>query len=310
MAREPGTSTRPWSTRLHGIHGMLTYPVTEVIHPQEHAALTPLMRQYQAAKSGHPNTLLFFRMGDFYELFFEDAKVAARELEITLTARDKEKTVPMCGVPYHAVEGYLARLLRKGYRVAICDQMEDPKLTKKIVRREVTRVLTPGTAIDPGFGAGQNNYLAALHQAESGVGLAFLDLSTADFRATEFPGASSLAQALDEIAKVAPSELIFAAGQAWAQSWEAPPELASVKSSTGMEDWIFTPDYALPLLERQMGAKSLDGFGLTGHLPAAIAAGAIVHYIRSTQNSAPGDSGPEHVDSLRFYERSEHLHLD
>ncbi len=289
---------------------MLTYPVTEVIHPQEHAALTPLMRQYQAAKSGHPNTLLFFRMGDFYELFFEDAKVAARELEITLTARDKEKTVPMCGVPYHAVEGYLARLLRKGYRVAICDQMEDPKLTKKIVRREVTRVLTPGTAIDPGFGAGQNNYLAALHQAESGVGLAFLDLSTADFRATEFPGASSLAQALDEIAKVAPSELIFAAGQAWAQSWEAPPELASVKSSTGMEDWIFTPDYALPLLERQMGAKSLDGFGLTGHLPAAIAAGAIVHYIRSTQNSAPGDSGPEHVDSLRFYERSEHLHLD
>lgn len=289
---------------------MLTYPVTEVIHPQEHATLTPLMRQYQAAKSEHPDALLFFRMGDFYELFFEDAKVAARELEITLTARDKEKTVPMCGVPYHAVEGYLARLLRKGYRVAICDQMEDPKLTRKIVRREVTRVLTPGTAIDPGFSAGQNNYLAALHQGESSVGLAFLDLSTADFRATEFSGASPLAQALDEIAKVAPSELIFAGGQAWAQSWEAPPELASVKTSSGLEDWIFTPDYALPLLERQMGAKSLDGFGLTGHLPAAIAAGAIVHYIRSTQKSAPDDSGPEHVDSLRFYERSEHLHLD
>jgi DNA mismatch repair protein MutS len=289
---------------------MLTYPVTETTQHKEPAAPTPLMRQYQAAKSEHPDALLFFRMGDFYELFFEDAKIAARELEITLTARDREKTQPMCGVPYHAVEGYLTRLLRKGYRIAICDQMEDPKLTKKIVRREVTRVLTPGTAIDPGFSAGQNNYLAALHQLESGVGLAFLDLSTADFRATEFSGPSALAQALDEIAKVAPTELIFAAGQPWAQSWEAPPELASVKTSNGLEDWVFTADYALPLLERQMGAKSLDGYGLTGHLPAAITAGAIVHYIRSTQKSAPGDSGPEHVDSLRFYERSEHLHLD
>ncbi len=289
---------------------MLTYPVTDVTQPKEAAALTPLMRQYQAAKSEHPDALLFFRMGDFYELFYEDAKVAARELEITLTARDREKTQPMCGVPYHAVEGYLTRLLRKGYRIAICDQMEDPRLTQKIVRREVTRVLTPGTAIDPGFSAGQNNYLAALHQLESGVGLAFLDLSTADFRATEFSGPSALAQALDEIAKVAPTELIFAAGQAWAKSWEAPPELAGVKTSNGLEDWVFTAEYALPLLERQMGAKSLDGYGLNGHLPASIAAGAIVHYIRATQKSAPGDSGPEHVDSLRFYERSEHLHLD
>ena len=289
---------------------MLTYPVTEVSRSKQSATLTPLMRQYQAAKNEHPDALLFFRLGDFYELFFDDARTAARELEITLTSRDKDKSVPMCGVPYHAAEGYLSRLLRKGYRIAICEQMEDPKLTKKIVRREVTRVLTPGTAIDLGFSAGQNNYLAALHQADHGVGLAFLDLSTADFRATEFSGPAALAHALDEVAKVAPTELIFAAGQAWAQSWEAPAELSSVKTSNGLEDWIFTSDYALPLLERQMGAQSLDGFGLTGHLPAAIAAGAIVHYIRSTQKSAEGDSGPEHVDSLRFYERSEHLYLD
>ena len=115
------------------------------------------MRQYAAAKRQNPDALLFFRMGDFYELFFEDAQVAARELQITLTARDKERSVPMCGVPYHAADNYLSRLLRKGYRVAICEQMEDPKLTKKIVRREVTRVLTPGTAVDPdaGFGAKQ-----------------------------------------------------------------------------------------------------------------------------------------------------------
>ncbi len=222
------------STLGGAIHGMLTYPVTEVSRSKETAALTPLMRQYQAAKSEHPDALLFFRLGDFYELFFEDAKTAAKELEITLTSRDKDKSVPMCGVPYHAAESYLSRLLRKGYRIAICEQMEDPKQAKKIVRREVTRVLTPGTAIDPGFSSGQNNYLAALHQGENGVGLAFLDLSTADFRATEFSGQDGLAHALDEIAKVAPSELIFAAGQAWAQSWEAPPELTSVKTSSGL----------------------------------------------------------------------------
>ena len=134
-------------------------PTTDVTD----AASTPLMRQYWAAKRQNPDALLFFRMGDFYELFFEDAQVAARELQITLTARDKERSVPMCGVPYHAADNYLSRLLRKGYRVAICEQMEDPKLTKKIVRREVTRVLTPGTAIDPSLASERNNYLAALH---------------------------------------------------------------------------------------------------------------------------------------------------
>ena len=128
------------------------------------------MRQYAAAKRQNPDALLFFRMGDFYELFFEDAQVAARELQITLTARDKERSVPMCGVPYHAADNYLSRLLRKGYRVAICEQMEDPKLTKKIVRREVTRVLTPGTAIDPALASERNNYLAALHLGGPGGG--------------------------------------------------------------------------------------------------------------------------------------------
>ena len=155
------------------------------------------MRQYFAAKSQHPDALLFFRMGDFYELFYEDAKLAARELEITLTARDRERQVPMCGVPYHAVEGYIGRLLQKGYRIAICEQMEDPKLTKKIVRREVTRVLSPGTALDPAQRSERNNYLAAIYNApaqraeDDRVGLALLDLSTGEFRATEFAGKSA-----------------------------------------------------------------------------------------------------------------------
>ena len=128
------------------------------------AELTPFMRQWTAAKRENPDALLFFRMGDFYELFYDDAAVASRELQLTLTARDKERSMPMCGVPYHAVEQYLTRLLRKGYRIAICEQMEDPKLTKKLVRREVTRVLTPGTALDAGIGQEQNNFLAALYE--------------------------------------------------------------------------------------------------------------------------------------------------
>ena len=123
------------------------------------------MRQWTAAKKQNPDALLFFRMGDFYELFYDDAAVASRELQLTLTARDRERSIPMCGVPYHAVEQYLTRLLRKGYRIALCDQMEDPKLTKKIVRREVTRVLSPGTALDAGLGQEQNNFLAALYEA-------------------------------------------------------------------------------------------------------------------------------------------------
>ena len=128
------------------------------------AELTPFMRQWTAAKRENPDALLFFRMGDFYELFYDDAVTVSRELQLTLTARDRERNQPMCGVPYHAVESYLARLLRKGYRIAICDQMEDPKLTKKIVRREVTRVLTPGTALDSALAQEQNNYLAALFE--------------------------------------------------------------------------------------------------------------------------------------------------
>jgi DNA mismatch repair protein MutS len=268
---------------------------------------TPLMRQYLAAKSQHPDTLLFFRLGDFYELFFDDAKTASRELQITLTARDKERSVPMCGVPYHAAENYIARLLRKGFRIAICEQMEDPKLTKKIVRREVTRVLTPGTALDPSLAAEQSNYLAAVHLQGDSAGMAFLDISTGDFRATEFSGSGAVAQCMDELARLAPAELIFpsARGPFGALSDGSRDLLAQIKTRTPLDDWVFSSDFAVPLLERQLGSQSLEGFGLAGHPAAAIAAGAIVHYVRSTQQS-----DASHVDSLRFYRRAEHLYLD
>ena len=173
---------------------------------------TPMLRQYQELKRQHPGTLLFFRLGDFYELFFEDAITGARELEITLTARQKERgqPIPMCGVPHHSVAGHVARLIRKGYRVAICEQTEDPSKAKKLVRREVVRVITPGTAIDPSLvEAKEAVYLAAVCGAGETFGAAFLDLSTGEFRATELSGAEAWARIRADIESYAPRELLF-----------------------------------------------------------------------------------------------------
>ena len=281
--------------------------------------LTPFMRQWSAAKREAPDTLLFFRMGDFYELFYDDAVTASRELELTLTARDRERRIPMCGVPYHAVESYLARLLRKGYRIAICEQMEDPKLAKKIVRREVTRVLTPGTALDMNLGQDQNNFLAAIFEptlqgppeegprrarTENGrpqalVAVALLDVSTGEFRAAEFSSRAARQQALDEILRAQPSEVLWQSG---AEMW---PELGRVPARTRVEDWVWTRDYAVPLVERQLHVRSLEGFGLDTHPAAAIAAGAVLHYVRTTQKNEA-----LHIDSLKFQEHSTALVLD
>ena len=171
---------------------------------QADTQLTPVMRQYFAAKEAHPDCLMFCRIGDFYELFYEDAILVSRELQLTLTARDREeKKQPMCGVPYHAAEIYLQRLLRKGYRIALCEQMEDPKTVKGIVKREVTRVLTPGTASRPGAGRG-GKLLAGLRGAvqRNMRGLAMVDLSTGEFRATEFTGANAWALVTDELGRL------------------------------------------------------------------------------------------------------------
>ena len=291
---------------------------------------TPVMRQYFAAKEAHPDCLMFCRIGDFYELFYDDAIVAARELQLTLTARDREKKQPMCGVPYHAAEQYIQRLLRKGYRVALCDQLEDPKLTKKIVRREVTRVLTPGTVIDASLGAEQSNWLASVaargtgsqaegKAAQAVVGLALMDLSTGEFRATEFTGATAWSQLADELGRARPAELLAAEcielngaatallpslnGEATREEGEAPFD--GVRTKTALEDWVYTAEYALPLLRKQLAVHSLDGMGLTGHDTAAVAAGALVHYLQKTMQG-----GLEHIDAIRFYSRDECLSLD
>src|SRR5690348_9839667 len=205
---------------------------------------TPLMRQYAAIKKQHPNALLLFRLGDFYELFFDDAVVAARELEITLTSRNKEKgvPVPMCGVPYHAAENYIARLIQKGFKVAVCDQMEDPRLAKTLVRREVTRVLTPGTAALPAD-AQVARYLAAVARGEDALGLAVLDLSTGEFHATEFVGPAAAARCREEIDQWQPKEILFASEAPlldFAASAAPPPPspFPSGVALTPLEDWI------------------------------------------------------------------------
>src|SRR6266852_5191808 len=152
---------------------------------------TPMVRQYRELKAHHPGTLLFFRLGDFYELFFEDAIVGARELQITLTARHKESgdPIPMCGVPHHSAANYIAKLVRKGYRVAICEQTEDASKTKKLVRREVVRVVTPGTPIDPQLLEPRESvFLASVCAQGEVVGAAFRDISTGEFRATQASG--------------------------------------------------------------------------------------------------------------------------
>ncbi len=270
---------------------------------------TPLMRQYAAIKREHPQALLFFRLGDFYELFFDDAVTAARELEITLTARNKEKgaAIPMCGVPYHAAENYIARLIRKGFRVAICDQMEDPRFAKKLVRREVTRVVTPGTAADSSLASDENNYLAAVARRQSVIGFAVLDLSTGDFRATEFEGDSAERRLLEEMQQFRPRELLYASSL---PLFDRQPDDAARSeffpvASTPLDDWVFSPDYAVPLVENQFGVLSLEGFGLAGRTAASSAAGAILHYLRETQRGSLA-----HLDRIGYYQRHQCLILD
>ncbi|HUI43480.1 MAG TPA: DNA mismatch repair protein MutS [Terriglobia bacterium] len=301
---------------------------------------TPLMSQYSAIKARHPNALLLFRLGDFYELFFEDAVLAARELQITLTSRNKEKgePIPMCGVPYHAAEGYIARLIRKGYRVAICDQMEDARVAKKLVKREVTRVVTPGTSIDSQvLEPRANNYLAAVAARHGAAGLAFADLSTGDFRATEFSGPDANLRLDEELARLAPSELLMPAGkpESGLRSLTVPPadgargrhvapgaypsasaadgfsrmqnlraELPAL-TVTPLDDWVFSEDYGGRVLRDHFRVASLAGYGLEGRPLALAAAGAILHYVRDTQRGSLA-----HLDSLRFFEQQDALILD
>ena len=302
------------------------------------------MQQYHAVKKQHPGALLLFRLGDFYELFYDDAVLASRVLQITLTARNKERgePVPMCGVPYHAAENYIARLIRAGHKVAICEQMEEPGPGKKLVRREVIRVLTPGTAtgaslIEPK----ENNFLAAVARSaaanaataggraqgrasDARIGLAFVDLSTGDFRATEFTGDKAEARLRDELGILRPREILVPQPTTLFPA-AAPAHLnGSGAVETRLDDWIFESNYAARQLQEHFRVVALDGFGLAAHPQAMAAAGAIVHYLRETSaigarkpedasaipSLRPAGAGLEHLDRIAYYEQQDALILD
>src|SRR5271168_2881744 len=285
-------------------------------------ATTPLMQQYNGVKGRYPHALLLFRLGDFYELFYEDAIIAARELKITLTSRNREKgqPIPMCGVPYHAADGYIARLIRAGYKVAICEQMEQPGPGKKLVRREVSRVITPGTATDVAvLDARENNFLAAVVQENEArgtgqvIGLALVDLSTGEFMATEFQGALAEEELRDELQLFRPRETLLPRPQQLFETAKNTLLDGAGGVETRLEDWIFQRDYAERILREQFGVAELTGFGLDEKKQAMCAAGAIVHYLR--ENAARGDDAPsvealQHLDRIRYYKQQDALVLD
>lgn len=276
------------------------------------ADASPLMRQYRDIKRGYPQAILFFRVGDFYEMFYEDAQEASRLLSIALTSRDKNNPdpVPLCGVPYHAATGYIAKLLKAGRTVALCEQVEDPKLAKGLVRREVVRLYTPGTLVDTEFlSPVESNYLAALAvpspstQATS-IGLAALEVSTGEFWVMEFTGPQAASQALDELSRLEPRELLFPAGiDRRAIHW-----LDQIKGARLCERPASSFDHrqAAQALQDVFHVHTLDSFGCQGLTVALGAAGAVVAYFRETQPTAPLN----HIRRLAVRWNHETMHLD
>jgi DNA mismatch repair protein MutS len=255
----------------------------------EPAGATPAMRQYFDAKRQYRDAIVFFRMGDFYEMFYEDALTAARALELTLTSRSKDSSggaIPMCGVPFHAADGYIARLVKKGFRVAVCEQVEDPRKAKGLVRREVVRVVSPGTLTDAGYlEAREPAFLMAIAPLADarGWGVALLDLSTGEFTSAEYHGADRRQALADELAILQPREIVAPEGDLDAAALVAEVRLNARVTYT--PPWTFDQESARQTLLEQLRAQSLAGFGLEERPAAVRAAGALVHYLRDTQKA-------------------------
>jgi DNA mismatch repair protein MutS len=245
------------------------------------------MQQYHRMKAEHPDALVFFRMGDFYELFFEDAVVAARALEIALTSRSKDKQgepVPMCGVPYHAASSYIARLVKQGFRVALCEQMEDPKTAKGVVKREVVRVITPATQLEPeALEAGESSYVMAIEPGPTSLGVAWLEPTTGEFSVAEWDGPARLERLRDEIGATRPREILVR-GSAVLPDWLADPEQPEARIPRApVEDRAFDLERARRELVAHFGVATLEAFGCEELPRATAAAGAALRYLRETQ---------------------------
>src|SRR5689334_10426846 len=281
--------------------------------PPSSAQLSPAMRQYQQFKTQYPGYVLFFRMGDFYEMFWDDARLAHKVMGVTLTSRsrggpDAEDAIPMAGVPFHAVETYLRKMIAAGYKVAICEQMEDPAVAKGVVKREVVRLMTPGTLTDdPLLDGRADNYLAAIafhitkHDGYR-AGLAWVELSTGSCTAAS----GSEGQVLDEIARLRPAEVLVpetASGR--------PHEMAEqirqlgIKAVTPRPGWQFTPHHAAEQIRKQWQVKTAGGFGFADDDPAVFAAAAVLSYLEETQKT-----GLSHLRPLRRHVVEDHLSID
>ena len=264
-------------------------------------ALTPMMRQYLSIKEQNADAILFFRLGDFYEMFFEDAKLASKELELVLTGKDcgLEERAPMCGVPFHSADAYINRLVQKGYKVAICEQLSDPKETKTLVERGVTRVVTPGTVTDQTvLNEKRNHYLLALCLRGNRAGLAYADVSTGECYTFEIENAA--ASLRNELLRIEPNEII--ANEAAISLCAGIPITAP---ASRFETKAWQPANAEKIIRRHFNAQSMDAFSLTGKTLSISAAGALLTYIEETQKNAMA-----HISDIKLYDAGEHLLLD
>ena len=269
------------------------------------AELTPMMQQYMETKAQYKDCILFYRLGDFYEMFFEDAITVTKELEITLTGKNcgLEERAPMCGVPYHSVEGYLNRLVQKGYKVAICEQVEDPKLAKGIVKREVVRIVTPGTNLNTqGLDASKNNYIMCIVYMDDQYGLAVADVTTGDYFVTELDSARKL---MDEIAKYAPSEIVCNESL-----YVSGIDLEDLKERLGitiyaLDSWYFDDSSCVKVLKEHFKVASLEALGIGDYNSGTIGAGALLRYLYDTQKNSLS-----HLTGITGYTTGKYMLLD
>ncbi|MGI6175278.1 MAG: DNA mismatch repair protein MutS [Christensenellales bacterium] len=268
--------------------------------------ITPMMQQYLLIKDQYKDCILMYRLGDFYEMFFDDALTASRELEITLTGRDcgLEERAPMCGVPYHSVEGYISKLIKKGYKVAICEQVGDPAASKGLVEREVTRVITPGTLIETTMlDESRNNYIVSLCLNQDTIGLAFCDVSTGEFFYGEISAHESVL--MEELSRIQPSEIIC--DESFYDHADAYPKLFSQKKTmlSTFSDWAYDSKNAKKMIKKQFGMQALSLKGLQDEPCGECAAGALLSYLEQTQKVALG-----HINRLQSFSRRNYMMLD
>lgn len=272
-------------------------------------ALTPMMQQYMATKEQYPDCILFYRLGDFYEMFFDDALLASKEMEVTLTGKNcgLEEKAPMCGVPYHAVDTYLSRLVEKGYKVAICEQMEDPSEAKGIVRREVIRVVTPGTVVNQAMlNEKENNYLAGAYVSREAMGFSYCDLSTGEICVSQLSGKGAFQQLLNELVRIKPKEVILN------EEGVSEDFLEEMKAATDTDAYFnlmnkgyFSQKSGEERILRQFNVGALDGLGLSEGRQAVQALGGLLSYLFETQKQ-----NLTHLTNLKVYDIGTHMSLD